>query len=153
MALVIENTHGWEDPDRLLQIWPSALANLRKFIAQFPDEVTEDFLIHNILSGRRHLWVVFEEDKPDDAVLCVLTEIKSNDATGKIFVEVAGLGGHRIHDCLPLVSEIEDWAAENHGAEEIMLIGRLGWRRVMSKHGFTESAVLMKKDIGVHNHG
>jgi hypothetical protein len=151
MPLQIENTHAWSDPARIGRMWPSILANLRKFIAQFPDDVTEEFLINSIIEGKRHLWVIYDEASPDVAVMVILTEIKCNDATGKHFIEAAGLGGNRMKECLPLIEQIEQWAADEHDASESLLIGRMGWRRVMGDFGYRESAVIMKKPIGDNN--
>ena len=152
MALKIDNTHGWAR-ERLFPMWPSILANLRKFVAQMSDDITEEFVIETIMSGRHTLWVIYEEDRPDVAVLCILTEVKKNDATGRIFIEVTGMGGNRVHECLPLGQVIEDWGMENHGATEMMMIGRIGWRKVMKQHGYNETAVIMKKKLEGFRHG
>ena len=152
MALKIENTHGW-NAERLLAMWPSILTNLRKFVASLSDDLTERFVVEAIMSGRNTLWVVYEEETPEIAVLCILTEIKKNDATGRIFVEVTGMGGNRVHECLPLGRDIEDWAMENYGATEMLMIGRMGWRKVMKHHGYEEKAVIMKKKLEVPSHG
>lgn len=146
MTLKIELTHGWSQ-ERMLPMWPSILEDLRKFINRFPDDMTEEYLIQEIMSGSRLLWVIYDEEAPEHAVMCVVTETKKNMANGKMFIEIVGMGGNRMHECLPLEEEIAKWGIENHGIKEMVLIGRPGWKRLLDKYGYKETAVIMRKQV------
>ena len=151
MPLHIENTHDWP-MERMAGIYPSILACIRLFVAEFPDEASEEHLLSEVMVGRRQLWVVFDEDEPDTALLAVLTECKQFDATGLAFVEIVGIGGERIQEALPLLDEIEQWA-EKLGITMSVVIGRFGWIPLLKERGYEKKAVILKKFIGEQNDG
>ncbi len=145
MPLKIELTSAWT-PERMADIWPSVLFCLRKFVSEFPTEFSENHLINEVVAGRKLLWIVWDENRPERAVLTVLTETKRNDATGALFVEITAIGGERIREALPLLSEIEDWAMRN-GASETIVIGRFGWIPLLCERGYAKKAVILKKRL------
>jgi hypothetical protein len=144
--LRIENTHDWEQA-RMSDVLPSVLACIRRFVTEFPEELTEDYLISEVMLGRRQLWVVYDEADPNTALLAVFTESKTYDATSVAFIEIVGIGGERIREALPLIDEIEEWAAEQ-GAQNSMIIGRFGWIPLLKERGYQKKAVILKKPLG-----
>jgi hypothetical protein len=146
MALKIELTTYWE-PERMLEVWPSLLTCIRRFVNEFPEETSEQHIIDQVLAGRRQLWVVYDEEDAKTALLAVLTESKTFDATGRTFVEIVGIGGERIREALPLIADIEQWAVE-HGIESSMVIGRFGWIPMLKEHGYEKKAVILRKRLG-----
>lgn len=153
MALKIELTSGWA-PERMADVWPSVLACIRKFAAEFPDEVSENSLVAALIQGRQQLWVVYAEEEPLSAVLAVITEAKINTDTQKRHIEITAIGGERIREALPLLETIERAAVED-GANRSVLIGRLGWKPLLRERGYSIKAVLMEKrlDKGLEEDG
>ena len=145
MPLQIELTSGWS-PERMADVLPSVRACLQKFVAEFPDEFTEDHLLGEVIHGRRLLWVVYDVATPNRAVLTILTEKKTNNATGNCLVEITAIGGERIREALPLLEHIEEWAAQN-GADETFVIGRFGWIPLLAERGYAKKAVILKKRL------
>lgn len=149
--LRIENSHEWS-PSRLLAVLPSVRACIQRYVAEFPDELSENCLLGDTIVGNKQLWVVYDEADPKTAVLAVFTEWKKYDATGAEFIEIVGIGGERIREALPLIAEIEQWA-EEQGAESALVIGRFGWIPMLKERGYQKKAVILKKTLGVDNHG
>lgn len=145
MPLQIELTSAWT-AERMADVLPSVRACLHKFITEFPDEFTEDFLLGEVIAGRRLLWVVYDDKEPTRALLAILTERKVNNATGNRLVEITAIGGERIREALPLLSVIEEWAAEN-GADETFVMGRFGWIPLLAERGYQKKAVILKKRL------
>ena len=151
MSLKIENAHSWSQ-ERMAGIFASVLACIRRFVAEFPDEMSEEFLINEVMSGKRQLWIVYDEAKPNTALLAVLTECKQYEATGSAFIEIVGIGGERIQEALPLIEHIETWAFAQ-GMQNAMIIGRFGWIPLLKERGYQKKAVILRKALGGSAHG
>ena len=151
MPLKIENAHSWSQ-ERMALVFPSVLLCIRRFVTEFPDEMTEEYLITEVMAGRRQLWVVYDEDKPNVALLVVITEIKTYTPTSIKFVEMFGVGGERVREALPLIEHIEAWA-EERGAQHALLVGRFGWIPLLKDRGYSKKAVILKKPLGGGTNG
>jgi hypothetical protein len=49
-------------------------------------------------------------------------------------------------EALPMLPQIEDWA-KSRGADEIEVLGRIGWRRALAPMGYGEKAVILRKAL------
>ncbi len=136
----------------MAKVFPSVLGCIRRFVAEFPDEMSEEYLINEVMSGQRQLWVVTDDAQPDTALLAVFTESKSYRATGVVFVEIVGIGGERVREALPLIEHIEQWAKEQ-GAQHAMIVGRFGWIPLLKDRGYHKKAVILKKALGDNSNG
>ena len=135
--------------DEMWPLWPDIIGCLERYCARFPDETVEG-VISQCAAGRRQLWVVIDEN--GSVILTPITEIVKIDATGEFRLLLAQVGGKRLRECMPLLAEIEKWAAREYGAKESELIGRgrrgsSGWTRHLEPLGYEPVAVVYRKEI------
>jgi hypothetical protein len=151
MGLKIENAHSWSQ-GRMAAVLPSVRECIQRLVVEFPDEISEEFLLTEAMCGRKQLWIVYDEAHPNTALLAVFTELKNYTATGIGFIELMGIGGERIREALPLIEHIETWA-EAQGAQSSMIIGRFGWIPLLKDRGYSKKAVILKKPLGSGTNG
>lgn len=145
MALKLENVQAWT-PERITAAAPSILACIQRCVDEFPTELTVEWLVGDVQAGRREMWIVFDEDVPDVAVLVGFTEFRHYYATGHPFIEVCGLGGARAREALPLLAEIQAWGKAN-GAKACHVVGREGWAKLLQDQGYTKKSVTLKLEL------
>lgn len=144
MALTIKNsatmTAAEMDPH-----WPAILECLEKYCVRFASEETPQNMIKECAEGRRQLWLVF--DDTGRVILTPITEIITISATEKKQLLLAEVGGIRLKECMVLLAEIEAWAKREHDVEEVQLVGRKGWKRLLEPLGYAETAVIWRKGL------
>jgi hypothetical protein len=145
MPFRIELLQSWT-PERVVEALPSIIECAKRIVAEHPDEMTLGSLFHAVMSGNTLLWIVFDEDEPNVAVLTVYTTLRHYTATGITFVEITGIAGDQIHDALHLLDEIEEWAV-GHDAQKIIVKGREGWVKLLKDRGYRKVAVVLEKEI------
>lgn len=86
--------------------------------------------------GRDLLWAAYTFD---DGVLCVsavcVTQIVQCD-DGALELQIILLGGHDVEGFLPLIQDLEQWAA-SRGATKSRIYGRKGWTKHLSDYRIT----------------
>lgn len=145
-AHLAREDRGWPF-ERVAKYGPEITAAMKRLEAEYPKDVAVAPLMGEVVSGARQLWLVLDEDKDDAFVSFALTQIKTNDHTGHRMVwvtDLAGAGG--IENC-PLASDIEEFAREM-GATEVVITGRLGWRKALAKEGYEANAMIYRKPLG-----
>lgn len=140
--LRIENVATWP-AERLEAAMPSIRACVQRFVDEAPEALTVGWLFDEVVARRRQMWVIFDEDAPDVAVMVGIGEIQHYYATGYQFLALSGLGGARLEEAWPLVEEVYAWARE-HGAQACHVIGRKGWERHLRKRGYSVKSVTLK---------
>ena len=145
MPLRIELLHQWT-PERVAEALPSIIECAKRIVAEHPDEMTLGSLYQGVASGDTLLWLVTDDDEPNIAILTVYTTLRHYTATGITFVEITGIAGDHIHEALPLLDEIEDWAAANH-AQKIIVKGREGWTKLLRERGYSKTSAVLAKAI------
>ena len=143
MTLSIHNTTDWPF-DRVAGYGKELTAAFKKLVERFPNDMTLKSLAEDVMSGRQQLWLILEGDEFRSFVT---TEIKINDYTGHKTVHLVNLAGEGGVDLVPLIGEIEKWAAEQ-GANEVIPICRIGFRKALEKLGYRIDVSLYRKEIG-----
>ncbi|BCH22470.1 hypothetical protein [Mesorhizobium sp. L-8-3] len=126
-------------------LWPDVIACLERYCRRFGTYETVSNIVRECAQGRRQLWLVFDE--AGQVILTPITEIVTIDATGKKQLLLAEVGGRRLRECMPLLKEIEEWAAREHGTTECQLVGRKGWKKLLEPLGYAEAAVIWRKGL------
>lgn len=142
MTLTIHNTVDWPF-ERIASYGPQITAAFRKLVDRFPKDMTLKSIADEVLSGRQQLWLILEGEEFKSFVT---TEIKVNDYTGHKSVHLINLAGEGGQDLVPLIEEIEKWAAEQ-GADEIVPICRIGFRKPLEKLGYRMDVSLYRKAL------
>ncbi|PSH64657.1 hypothetical protein [Phyllobacterium sophorae] len=144
MTLTLKNTQHMTT-EEMEPHWPEIIACITKYCDKFPDEETVEHALGQCFRGERQLWLILDEESK--VVLTPITEIITLASNGKKILMYAQAGGSRIEDALPLMSEIEEWAKQEHGVTQAHWWGRKGYRKLLGDYGFNESIVVFKKDI------
>lgn len=140
--MIIKNTQDMT-AEEMKPLWPGVMACLEKYCARFPNETPEN-IIAECAAGKRQLWLCLDGA---EVVLTPITEIETINATGKKQLLLAEVGGSRLPECMPLLSEIEAWAKKVHGAETARLVGREGWKRILPEFGYAPTARIFEKRL------
>lgn len=143
MSLSVHNTTTWP-AEKLLPYGAQITAAMRKLVDRFPREITVLHLAQEIITGKKQLWLIMDDEK---FVSIVLTEIQINDATGAKNLHIASLAGDEGASTVPLGVELEKWGIEN-GCTEARTLAREGWTKPLLKHGYKKRMVLFCKPIG-----
>lgn len=144
MSLRIDLTTGFSQ-EEMEPLWSSILECLERYVARFPTDETVQGILDQIVKGKRQLWIV--RDETGRVILTPITEIVKIDTTGKTKLFLAEVGGERLAECMPLLSEIERWAKEKHGATESELIGRPGWKKMLEPLSYRLAAHVYTKAL------
>lgn len=147
MPLVIERTNSWSG-ERMRPFWPSVIECIDKLVGEFPDDYNRDFVVGEILAGKRDLWIVHDPDEAPKAILIAITHITISQATGRRVLEMSECGGERLKEALSLFSDVEEWAAKEHGIKTARLTGRPGWGRMLRPQGYARRVEVLEKTIG-----
>ncbi len=126
---------------RLAEYGPEITSALKKLLAEFPRDGTLESIRDDIVSGGIQLWLMFEDEAFKGVVL---TDLKTVPATDHKSVRIIGLAGTDGIDLCPHVATIEAWAWEN-GAQDVVPVGRIGWKKPLSKVGYEIDRVVYRK--------
>lgn len=140
MSLSVHNATDWP-ADRM--DWPAILRALRTYCEPFPEDVTVESVLMDVARGHQTLWLVRDGGA---TVSVVLVEVHTITATGWKRAVITGMGGERGVEALPLIAEIEQWARDQ-GANEIEVVGRVGWRRALAPYGYAEKVSILRKRL------
>lgn len=140
MRLTVHNTSDWS-ADML--DWPNITAAIRRLVERFPDDITLEGVLSDIIHGRLTLWVVRDGDT---TVSVVLVSFDTNPHTGHRRATIREMVGNRGVEAIPLIVEIEEWA-RSQGANDIDVIGREGWKRALASQGYELVAVVLRKRL------
>lgn len=139
----ITNVSATWTQEQIDAAWPDVLRCLQAYVDKFPTDETLDNLVKQICNGSLALWLV--EDNGEN-IMAVLTRGITVDPTAKRQVQLLAVGGERGDDVMPLLKDIEAWAKAK-GADEMEIIGRLGWRKRLAKQGYGTVAQLYRKTL------
>ncbi len=140
MSEVLHNTQDWTF-ERISQYGKNITAAMKKLHEKFPRDGTPESMLHDIMSGMIQLWIALEDGEFRGIVL---TDIQTVPATGVKSVRIvggAGTGGVRLaHE----ITAIEEWAW-SIGAEDVLPVGREGWKVPLSKLGYVVDRIVYRK--------
>ena len=125
------------DPAQVGHFWPHVEPLLRPAIEKVGLSNFED-IEGEILAGCGLVWIAWDE-KIVAAASTTLQRIGSD----KICVLTA-CGGEGMHEWLPLLTKIEDYA-KDEGCKSLRIFGRRGWLRVLED--YREMAIVIEKDL------
>lgn len=129
--------------EQLLPYGPQITAAIRKLQDMFPEDGTLESMAADMLAGIVQLWLMLDDGHFKGIVL---TTVKTIDVTGYKAVIVVGLAGEDGVELTPHIETIEAWAKEQ-GANSVTPVGRVGWKKPLSKLGYSVERVVYRKDI------
>lgn len=141
MKIVLTNDWSFE---KLAPYTKSVTAAMKKLQERFPREVDVGHLANEIISGKRQLWLILEDD--DSFISFLLSEIQTNNATGLKTIVLPSFAGEKGTETVHLIGAVEDWGREM-GCDEVIAYGRWGWKRAMEKEGYEMNMVAFRKTL------
>lgn len=135
-------TTSW-DKERIAPYLEDIIACFNEYVERFKDEITLQGLIEEICTGKKQLWVVLDDE--DRFLAAVTTQIQQT-VLGKKRALICECSGKGILDQVDNLQVAEDWAREN-GASEIEILGRLGWKRALTKQGYGITMLYYRKEL------
>lgn len=130
--------------DRLAPYTKDITAAMHKLRDRFPREVEVQHLANEIISGKRQLWLILNDD--DSFISFLLSEIQTNDATGLKTLVLPSFAGEQGTETVHLIGAVEAWGREQ-GCDECIPYGRWGWKRAMEKEGYEMHMVIYRKTL------
>lgn len=144
MNLSLHYTGDWPF-ERVAAYGPQITAAMRKLAERFPKDVSVPALFDEIASGARQLWLILDGEEFKSFMV---SEIKDNPFTGSKSLMVTSLAGEGGEEIVPLIADVEAWAAQN-GITDVIPVGRKGWGRALEKMGYKLDVCLFRKEIKV----
>ncbi|MET3560731.1 hypothetical protein ABID39_001440 [Bartonella japonica] len=135
-------TTSW-DRERMAPYLEEIIACFSEYVERFKDEITLQDLIEAICTGKKQLWLVLDDE--DRFLAAVTTQIQQT-VLGKKRALICECSGKGILDQVDNLKVAEDWAREN-GASEIEILGRLGWKRALTKQGYGITMLYYRKEL------
>lgn len=129
--------------EQIMPYGPQITAAMRKLRDRFPEDGTMESMAKDMMSGAVQLWLMLDEGAFKGIVL---TMFKAIEVTGYKAVLVVGCAGEDGVDLCEHIETIEAWAKEQ-GAKSVCPIGRQGWKRPLSKLGYSVDRITYRKDI------
>lgn len=123
------------------KLWPFIQrASVYAAFAPLDEEIVRD----RVANGLQQLWYVVDDEH--SIVGAFLTEIYG-DLSGKT-LELGAIGGNDLDKWLHHLDYVMKWG-HNQGCERVVLVGRDGWERLLSKYGFKKRAVVLERSLDV----
>lgn len=141
--LVIEQANRWPS-ERVEAFSASIIGLLQKLVDQFPLDETVEHLLH--VATNNQLWVAYDtNDYPYRALMVVMSRIATVPVTGQRLLEFTIIGDDRFEEAAPLVTEVEEWAAREHGITRYRGLGRPGFGKHIKHLGYRCRAETLEK--------
>lgn len=126
------------DPKRIHEVWPLVKDRLHRATERTQASDWQDD-VDRIMSGDALVWLAW--DGSQIAGVATTELVKFN---GDLHCYITGCGGDKGENWLHLIGGLEKFA-KDEGCKSIRILGRPGFRRVLS--GYAERLVLLEKEL------
>ena len=126
-------------------VWNDIIPYIQRALEHGQGEFSLDAILDGILTREMQLWVGHEDEK---IVYVGVTQLEK--FSEKLICVIVLLSGDRVMEWLDNTNELESWAM-TQGADELRVMGRPGWKRVLDKIGYEHAYTVMVKKLGVRH--
>lgn len=120
-------------PELIGVIWPSVEHLVQSAVDHSNGELSTSGIKKRIISKDMILIVIYAEDH---SVIAVATLEKRNFEDNKSVLLITTTGGKRMSDWISDALDVADSIAKEHGCDELYVVGRKGWNKVLKAKGF-----------------
>jgi len=138
-------TIGAIRPEMIKIIWPVVVGMIKLAIEESNEEISIDNIYHRLIDKDMILVTVAE----DGEVIAAMTLERIVFNTGKTVLHLCTIGGDGYKKWWPLIDKVIDELAAEHDCEEIYIIGRPGWKRLLKDRGFNLVHTTLSRKVGV----
>lgn len=131
-------------PDMVGDYWGLALPLLAKAFKYSSSKVDPEDVYEDLMKGNQSLWIVFE-GTPINVIGAFTIRIKTYPAGAALCGE--HLGGERLNEWADDLFEIMERYARDLGINNLELIGRRGWEKILKPKGWEAKLVIFEKEI------
>jgi hypothetical protein len=130
-------------PEEAIRLWPRAKPWIQEALDQFPTITGIDDVEEGLRRGTFRLWEIYDADA--HLVAAFVTEIVS--ASCGRAVNVVALGGDEAVDAMEHFTFALRRYAKAMGCRVVCEMGRVGWMRVLARHGWERGPVMMMFEV------
>ncbi|WP_317994074.1 hypothetical protein [Bartonella gliris] len=116
-------------------------AALKKYAQRFPDDVYLPTIAEEITTGQAQLWLILKNETQFSAFAITKIEITHTGKKRVVLSDLAGEGGLKL---VKLIEKVEEWA-RSINAEEMLTLGRSGWAKMLTHHGYSLNLIHYRK--------
>lgn len=132
------------EPHRSLETWKTgAEARIAAALGKTPTLITAGDIEDSLRRGGMRLWSIFDGDGA--TLASFVTEIVRG--SGGAAVNVVAIGGADMSAWIGKITDELVAYAKRHGCKYIAEMGRPGWRKVLSEHGWVDGPAVMIKAV------
>lgn len=131
-------------PDGVLAVWPHARGYVLSAVRYEDPEYSELDILNFLMSGGLTLFVM----EAEKILGGVVVSIHAYPNTKRC--RIRWCGGEDMEDWIALLSEIEEWAAQQ-GCTSVRISGRKGWERVLPDYSHA-GVILVKRLVNENAH-
>jgi len=129
------------------EVWSLVKKNIQEALSYSGNHTDSDFVYQTIQDGKFQLWIVWDESKntvQEQYNGVVVTEIiqRKLKKSCNIFI----VTGKNRQNWQHLIKVLEDFALKNE-CENMELIARQGWEKIMEKFNYKKTHVVLEKTL------
>ena len=129
------------------EVWSLVKKNIQQALSYSGNHTDADYVYQTIKDGKFQLWVVWDESKKtvkEQYNGVVVTEIVQRKLKRSCHIFI--VTGKNRQQWQHLISVLEDFALENE-CNNMELISRNGWEKIMNKFNYKKTHVVLEKQI------
>ena len=131
-------------PELIPVIWPIVKPMLEAPIKYSHNELCIDDMYDRLIKGEMLLLTINKKSEVVAAITCE----KRDFPTGKTILNVTTAGGSALQDWFEDLDKVMDRVAKEYGCEEIYIVGRPGWVRVLKNVGYEKIHTVVSRKVG-----
>ena len=128
-------------PIHIQMIWEQVEPMLSPAVERSNGRWTTDFVYQSLVSGHKHLWVVFDES----AGICCAVVTSVMIYPGKKMLSIDFLGGDKINYWAVKLLEVLNSFAKDAGCNGIEAYARFGFWKWLERDGFEQNCTVFEK--------
>jgi hypothetical protein len=126
-------------------VWHTVEDRIKDAIQYSNGEMSIEHAKKDILSGEMMLILVMD----DDVVIGVITGEKRYFPTGKTILNMTTAGGKDCESWFKELGPALDKIAIENDCEEIYIVGRPAWQKLLKEYGYSHVHTIVGKKVGV----
>lgn len=131
-------------PEMIPLVWVTVEPMIQAAVDHSHGELSTEVILQRLLDQEMLLLTVCEGSK----IMASVTVEKREFQTGKNILNVTTAGGSDLHIWMKFLDEVLDNLARDYGCEEVVIVGRAGWERMLKNIGYGKLHTVMSRKVG-----